>query len=59
MEEIIKLHGFTKFTSQEEIEETLLEVPDFSPTFYNIKSMNVESWAEAAEQIFNELQSRN
>lgn len=56
MEKIIKKFSFTKETSQKEIEETLLNVPDFSPTYYEIKKMNCFDYGEVSEKIFNYLQ---
>jgi hypothetical protein len=59
MEVIIKRFKFTKETSQEQIEETLLNVPDFSQTYYEIKKMNCFDYGEVSEKIFNYLQENH
>lgn len=59
MEQIIKKLKFTKETSQQEIEETLLNVPDFSQTYYEIKKMNCFDYGEVSEKIFKNLQENN
>jgi hypothetical protein len=38
-----------------EIEGLLLQIPDFSSNYYSIKKMNCNSYAEAAEVIYNFL----
>ena len=57
MKELIKTFNFTKETTQVEIEETLLNVNDFSPSYYSIKSMNCGSYGDAAKEIYDYLQS--
>lgn len=55
MRDLIKKFKFTKETSQTEIEETLLKVPDFSYSYYCIQRMNCNSYCEAAIKIYNYL----
>ena len=57
MKELIRTFNFTKETSQLEIEETLLGVADFSPSYYSIKRMNCDSYGDAAKEIYEYLQS--
>lgn len=57
MEEIIERFNFTKETSQEVIEETLLNVDDFSQTYYAIRRMNCYDYGEVSEKIYNYLQN--
>ena len=57
MKELIRTFKFTKETSQLEIEETLLGIPDFSTSYYSIKNMNCGSYGDAAKEIYDYLQS--
>jgi hypothetical protein len=55
MNDLIRSLNITKETSLSDIEQLLLDVPDFSPNFHRIKGMNVESWYDAAVKIYNHL----
>lgn len=57
MKELIKFYGFTNETTLIEIEKRLLYIPDFSYEYYSVKKMNCNSYAEAAEIIYNYLQT--
>ncbi len=57
MEQLIKNLKLTKENTQIEIEQLLLNTQDFSQNYYLIKRMNTNSYAEAAEKIYKELQS--
>jgi hypothetical protein len=56
MKELIRNLRLTKENTQAEIEQALLDVPDFSSDYYAIKKMNCDSYVNAAIEIYNHLQ---
>jgi TFIIF-interacting CTD phosphatase-like protein len=57
MNDLIRILNFTKQSTLLEIEESLLQVNDFSHEYYCIKRMNCDSYAAVAKKIFDKLQT--
>jgi len=55
MKDLIESLKLTNLNTLTEIEELLLSIKDYSPEYYLIKKLNVDSYIDASEKIYEYL----
>lgn len=55
MKDLIRSLNITKSDDLIDIEEKLLDIPDFSSDYYLVKKLNSNSYVEAALEIYEYL----